>query len=410
MINIGVEEGKIAKISKERLEAHKTIDVKGNIILPGLIDAHVHFREPGMEYKEDFRTGSMAAAHGGFTTILEMPNTIPITDNVKEFRRKIKIASRKSIVDFGLHAGVDLAEVRKIIPLKPASFKVFMEDTKGGELLRLFNILSGSPVPVTFHCENKSIIEECAPYLEGGEPLLYPFTRPTMSEEVAVAEAIAFSYHYNHPVHICHISSRKALQLIKSSNAPVTCEVTPHHLLLDSGYLEKFGSLAKTNPPLRPPEEGVSIEDLDKIDMIATDHAPHTLKEKEIDIWKAPPGIPNLEVTLKLLITLFAKKKLKLAKIKEMLCERPAKIFGLKYKGFIKIGMDADFVIVDIKKNGRISADKFYSKAHYTPFEGFKYIGEPVMTIKGGRILMEDGEIFEGKGVYVGSDYKNTLN
>ncbi len=407
IVNIGIEDGEIARISKSPLKADKTIKIKGNTILPGLIDAHVHFREPGYEYKEDFRTGSMAAAHGGFTTILDMPNTKPETNTAREFKKKIKIASKKSIIDFGLHAGIKkLKEIKKITQLNPASFKIFTEEIENHKISRIFQTLKGSNIPITFHCEDPQIIEYCTNQLKDeSRPEIYSIARPTIAEELATTNAITFSHHYNHPIHICHISSKKTLELIKSIKAPVTCEITPHHLLLTSEDLKKWGAIAKTNPPLRPGKEAITIKDLKMIDIIATDHAPHTLQEKKANIWEAPPGIPNLEVTLKLLLTLNAKKRLKLARIQKMLSEKPASIFGLKNKGRIETGMDADFVIIDPKRTGKIKADEFYSKAHYTPFDGMEYIGEPVMTILRGKLIMEEGEVFKNRGTHIKSNY-----
>jgi len=411
ILNIGVRDGEIAAISKSSLKADKTINIKGKIILPGLIDAHVHFREPGYEYKEDFKSGSMAAAHGGFTTILDMPNTKPETNTSREFKKKIKKASKKSIIDFGLHAGINsLKEIEDITPLKPASFKIFTEKIENHKLLRVFQILKGSSIPVTFHCEDPQIIEYYTKQLKDEtRPEIYSQARPSIAEEIATANAIAFSQHYDHPIHICHISSKNTLQLIKSAKAPVTCEITPHHLLLRTEDMKRFGAIAKTNPPLRSEKEAISPEYLEMIDIIATDHAPHTLQEKRENIWDAPPGIPNLEVTLKLLLTLNAKKLLRLSKIKEMLSEKPARIFGLKNKGRIKVGMDADLVIIDPKKTGKIKSDEFYSKAHYTPFEGMEYTGEPVMTILRGKLIMKDGEIFENKGIHAKSEYPKKI-
>jgi len=407
IVNIGIEDGEIARISKSPLKADKTIKIKGNIILPGLIDAHVHFREPGYEYKEDFRTGSMAAAHGGFTTKHDMPNTKPETNTAREFKKKIKIASKKSIIDFGLHAGIKkLKEIKKITQLNPASFKIFTEEIENHKISRIFQTLKGSNIPITFHCEDPQIIEYCTNQLKDeSRPEIYSIARPTIAEELATTNAITFSHHYNHPIHICHISSKKTLELIKSIKAPVTCEITPHHLLLTSEDLKKWGAIAKTNPPLRPGKEAITIKDLKMIDIIATDHAPHTLQEKKANIWEAPPGIPNLEVTLKLLLTLNAKKRLKLARIQKMLSEKPASIFGLKNKGRIETGMDADFVIIDPKRTGKIKADEFYSKAHYTPFDGMEYIGEPVMTILRGKLIMEEGEVFKNRGTHIKSNY-----
>lgn len=397
------------KITRGRIDASERIDLRGYHVLPGLIDAHVHFRDPGLEYKEDFRTGSMAAAHGGFSTVIDMPNTLPPTDTASEFKRKIEIGERKSIVDFGLHAGYsDPSEIGKILVYGPASFKVFMESTGVMELDLLFQRLReiGSSVPVTVHCEHRELIEHSLKDLQrSNDPFTYSLARPPLAEEVSVSEVLAVSHHHQHPLHVCHLSTRRALELIEPFRGHVTCEVTPHHLLLNSKYLKRFGTLAKTNPPLRPAVEGLSPSLLDRIDIIGTDHAPHTIPEKEEGVWDSPPGIPNLEVALKLLLTMVAEKRIWLSTIRRMLAEGPARIFGLRSKGFIVEGMDADFTVIDMRREGVIRGDEFYSRAHYTPFEGFRYRGEAVMTLVGGEVVMDDGEVFKRSGKYIKSVY-----
>lgn len=407
---LGIEEGKIKNISRQPLKADNHIDIEEKLILPGLIDAHVHFRDPGLTYKEDFKSGSQAAAHGGFTSILDMPNTIPPTNTAKNFQEKIDVASKKSIVDFGLHAGVDnLEEIEKISTLNPASFKLFMDLVDDHFLVQVFEKLSRiAPKPLlTLHAENKDLIEHYREKLQAEnkkEPQDYCLVRPAIAEEMAVAQALSLSHHYQHPTHICHLSSDRSLQLInymQEKACPVSSEITPHHLFLDSNDYKKWGNIAKTNPPLRSPWVKIPFSKLDKIDMIATDHAPHTLEEKEKGLWEASPGIPNLETVLSLLLTQFHKKNINLEQIKSLLCENPARIFNLKNKGFIKKGMDADLVVVDLKLEGAFKVDDFYTKAPYTPFSGWKYQGAAIMTISQGKVIMEEGQVFKNKGHYI---------
>ncbi|MDP3035727.1 MAG: dihydroorotase family protein [Methanobacteriaceae archaeon] len=423
LCSINIEQGKIIDITKIPLRAEKIIDAKGNLVLPGLIDAHVHFRDPGLTYKEDFKTGSQAAANGGFTTVLDMPNTVPATNTAKAFREKLDIASRKSIIDFGLHAGVsDLKEVEKIVKLKPASFKIFMDTVDDSFLIEAFKTLSElhkienteinkennikKPV-ITLHAENKDIVNHCTDQIKSKEennPSDYALARPSVAEEVAVAQAIALAHHYQTKIHFCHVSTDKSLEMIKSSKSflnNISSEITPQHLFLDSSSFKKFGNLAKTNPPLRKYSEKVSWENLSKIDLIGTDHAPHSIEEKKKGVWDSSPGIPNLEVVLKLLLTKYHAKKISLDSIKRLLCENPAKIFNLKNKGFIKIGMDADLVIIDLKREGIINSEEFYSKAHYTPFEGMTYNGAPIMTICRGKLVMENNDMYQNQGIHV---------
>lgn len=200
------------------------------------------------------------------------------------------------------------------------------------------------------------------------------------------------------------MSTRKALELInraRNHGCKVTAEATPHHLFLDSGYLKKFGNLAKTNPPLRNGKNNISLADLPKIDIIGTDHAPHTIPEKEQNVWNAPSGIPGLETVLPLLLTEINRGKLSFSQLERLLCQNPAKIFKIENKGFIKEGMDADFVVVEMKKEGVVDPDKFHSKAHYSPFKGFKVRGMPVMTIVRGNVVMDEGAVFSNKGSFI---------
>ncbi len=411
---IGVDGGKIVSIKKIPISAEKVIDVSGNIILPGLIDSHVHMRDPGLTYKEDFKTGTEAAAAGGFTTVLDMPNTKPVTNTAKAFIEKLKIAERKCIVDFGFHVSPDnLDQIQKLATLKPASFKIFMDLYDDDFLMTMFSQISdltrnidNKPI-ISLHAEDNKIVDHYT-RLNKSEgklnPDIYTDARPSKAEEVAVSKAITLANKFDLNIHICHASVRKSLDLIniaKNDGCNVTSEVTPHHLFLDSKYLTKFGSFAKTNPPLRRVADKIGLNDLNRVDLIGTDHAPHTIEEKNHNIWDAPPGIPGLETILPLLMTKINQNMMSFSDVKRLLCENPARIFNMPHKGFIKEGMDADFVIVDMNKEDIIKPENFHSKAHYSPFEGVKVEGLPVMTIVRGEVVMVDGEINGNCGKFV---------
>jgi len=408
--SIGINGGKIVSITKIPPKSEEVIDINGNPILPGLIDAHVHFRDPGFTYKEDFRSGSEAAAAGGFTTVMDMPNTRPPTDTRRTFLEKLEIGKKKSIVDFALHAGVDdLEEINKIADLNPASFKVFTDNIDNSFLMEVFKEISRLPqdYPISIHAEDESITNFCTEMEKNiidEDSKIYADARPPIAEVIAVSTAISFSRFYNQKIHICHVSTKKAIQEIitaKKEGLNVTCEITPQHMFLDTSYFDKCGNFAKTNPPLRDSKNKLTLANLKDIDIIGTDHAPHVLKEKERNVWEAPPGIPNLETTLSLLLTKVNENKMSFEDIKRLLCENPAKIFNLKNKGHIKEGMDADFVIIDMKKEDKINPENFKTRAKYSPFEGFKVKGMPTMTIVRGNVVMENNEIFENKGIYV---------
>lgn len=409
VVSIKIADGKIEDIKKISPKREETIDLKGSVVLPGLIDSHVHFRDPGLTYKEDFRTGSSAAANGGFTTVMDMPNTLPPTNTPRDFKDKMKIGLKKSVVDFGLHAGVaDVKYIGALARLRPVSFKIFMDLADGDFLMEAFGKIKRDAVDhlISLHAEDQQLVKNFTEQAKkkGSAPELYAQARPALAEIDAVTSGLKLAREFNQKIHFCHISTKKSLKLIKdaqNAGIKVTSEITPHHLFLDSSYLKKFKTLAKTNPPLRDTHNRLEIKDLDKFNIIGTDHAPHTLKEKEKDIWEAPPGIPNLETTLPLLLTQFNRRNITITQIKRLLCENPARIFNLKNKGFIREGRDADLVVVDLKKEGVIDPHKFHSKAKYSPFEGFKLKGMPVMTLVRGNVVMDNGEILKHHGRFV---------
>lgn len=396
-VSIAIEDGKIAKISKSSIDGDKVIDLNGQLVLPGLIDPHVHFRDPGLTYKEDFKTGSMAAAHGGFTFVMDMPNTVPKTNTYKAFKDKLEMAISKSIVNFGLHAGYStLDEMEKILELNPMSFKVFMDLETDESLDQIFKDISNLSKRsiVTVHCEKRDVVLESTQKLsDETEAIAYSYGRPAESEDKSVAQAIELSKKYGNDLHICHLSSRKAMDLAISNN--ISFEFTPHHLLYDNTAFNEFGTLIKTNPPLREMGKNISIADLNENSIIGTDHAPHSLEEKTKGVWDSSPGIPSLETVLSLLLTEVNNNNLDLNLIPKIFSQNAAKRFNLNNKGFIKEGFDADLVVVDLNKEGTFDIDSFYTKAEYSPFDGMSYKGKATMTIVNGNVVMDDDEIIE---------------
>lgn len=398
---IKVENGKITNISKKPIIGDETIDIKNNYILPGFIDPHIHFRDPGLTQKEDFKTGSMSAANGGFTTVIDMPNTLPKTNTSNALKEKIKIAQNKSVVNFELQAGHNtLEEMKKMVELNPIAFKIFMDLESDENLEEIFSNLgelkntTGYNGLVAVHCEKKAIVEEkTAELKEKNEniPIDYSYARPAVSEDESVKDAIRLAGENNLILHICHLSSKKSLSLAKdaSKTQPVSWEFTPHHLLLDNSAYNTYGNFIKTNPPLREKQDTISISDLDCTSIIGTDHAPHTLEDKSKGVWDSSPGIPNLETVVPLLLTEVNKGNLDLKIIPKIFSENAANVYGLENKGKIAIGNDADFTVIDLKREGKFNIEKFKTKAEYSPFDGWNYIGMPVMTIVNGKIAMD---------------------
>ena len=397
---IKINDGKITDISKSPIKADEVIDIKDNYIMPGFIDPHIHFRDPGLTQKEDFKTGSLSAANGGFTTVIDMPNTIPKTNTYQALKEKMKIAKSKSVVNFELQAGTNnLEEMKKMMELKPISFKIFMDLESDESLEGIFKDLSSLKNSTDYnglvatHCEKKSIVESETLKLkqkEENDAIDYTYARPTQSEDESVKQAIELARRNDLRLHICHLSSSKSLSIVKdaSKTIAVSWEFTPHHLLLDNTAYNVYGTFIKTNPPLRPKNESVKLSDLDDTSLIGTDHAPHTLEDKSKGTWDSSPGIPNLETVVSLMLTEVNKGTIDLKIIPKIFSENASKVYGLESKGKIAIGKDADFTVIDLKQEGTFDIDTFKTKAKYSPFDGWSYVGMPVMTIVNGEIVM----------------------
>ena len=394
--SIGVDEGKITEISRGTLTGDKVIDIKSNYLLPGFIDPHVHFRDPGLVQKEDFKTGSLAAAHGGFATVIDMPNTLPKTNTYKALKDKINIAKSKSSVNFYLQAGHNsLDEMTKMMELNPISFKVFMDLETDENLEEIFQNLGELKETTSYnglvatHCEKKSIVEKESERLKDStDPIDYTYARPYTSEDESVKQTIELARKNNLQLHICHLSSKNALNIARKNN--ISYEFTPHHLLLDNTAYNTYGTMVKSNPPLRPKDISVRISDIDENSIIGTDHAPHTLEEKHQGVFTSSPGIPALETVVSLLLTEVSRGNLSLDLIPKIFSANVAKVFNLESKGEIAVGKDGDFTVLDLKREGKFDITTFKTKAEYSPFDGWEFKGAPVMTIVNGSVVFDE--------------------
>ena len=394
--SIGVDEGKITEISRGNLTGDKVIDIKSNYLLPGFIDPHVHFRDPGLVQKEDFKTGSLAAAHGGFATVIDMPNTLPKTNTYNALKDKINIAKSKSSVNFYLQAGHNsLDEMTKMMELNPISFKVFMDLETDENLEEIFQNLGKLKETTSYnglvatHCEKKSIVEKESERLKDStDPIDYTYARPYTSEDESVKQTIELARKNNLQLHICHLSSKNALNIARKNN--ISYEFTPHHLLLDNTAYNTYGTMVKSNPPLRPKDISVRISDIDENSIIGTDHAPHTLKEKHQGVFTSSPGIPALETVVSLLLTEVSRGNLSLDLIPKIFSANAAKVFNLESKGEIAVGKDGDFTVLDLKREGKFDISTFKTKAEYSPFDGWEFKGAPVMTIVNGSVVFDE--------------------
>ncbi len=404
--NILIEGKLIQKISEDKIPVDSltnVIDGKNNIAIHGIIDVHVHFREPGLTHKEDFLSGSKAAASGGVTTILDMPNTNPATTTLKALGEKRQLA-KKSLVNYGFHFGATKDNIDELIKSRDKnirSVKIYMGSSTGNLLLKeqnyieeIFRRWNGI---ITVHAEDECCLEEN----KGKFPLTaenHGNLRARECAVIAVKKAIFLAGKYRRHLHIAHISTKDEIALIreaKNSGINVTCEVTPHHLFLDESYMKKLGNYGKVNPPLRQKSDCEALwRELGKtIDIIATDHAPHTRDEKEKPYSEAPSGMPGVETTLALLMDAYSKKRIELQTIIKITSENPARIFGIKNKGLLLEGYDADLTIIDVRKTKEVRDSELNTKCKWSPFSGWKLKGLPVMTFVNGNLIYSNGTL-----------------
>ncbi|MBN2453930.1 dihydroorotase [Candidatus Woesearchaeota archaeon] len=405
--NIVVEGGKIVSFGKGKGES---FDASGMVVIPGVIDVHVHFREPGATQKEDFLSGSRAAASGGVTTVIDMPNTSPPTTTVETLEQKRAIA-KKSMVNYGFYFGAtetNMDEIRKAKNI--AGIKVFMGSSTGDLLVTdntALNAIFACGRPVVVHAEDEAIIKKNAEkYKNEHDPIVHTRIRSNECAEAAVRKAIELAGRNKTKLHILHASTKQEMELIAAAKESVdlSCEATPHHLFLTANDMKKLGNFARMNPPLRSQQDVDALWNGIKngtIDLVATDHAPHLPWEKDVDYWKAPSGVPGVETSLPLLLNAVNSNRLSLQQLVRLTSETPARRFCIRGKGMIEKGMDADLTVVDLKKEKTIKNSDIVSKCGWTPFNGFKVKGAVIATVVGGQLAYEKGEFGEARGAEI---------
>ncbi len=412
---IAIAGGRITRIgpAEEMPPAAEHIDASGLHVLPGAIDVHVHFREPGFSHKETWTSATQAAAVGGVTTVFDMPNTNPPTSTVDALRWKLDNAGRQAIVDFGIYGNIapdNLAELRPMAEAGAVSFKLYMGSENplvpcppDGAILDAFALLAELGLRCTVHTENTPILEwrgarlraagrtDAAAHLE-------------QHADVAAAEAVSrvgiFAEWTGCKIHIAHENSRYSLPHIRFAKArgvDMTVETCPHYLLLTTDDGARLGeNFLRVKPPVREPGHSGPLFDalLDgTIDILSTDHAPHLPAEKRrASIWDCAPGFPGVETSMVLMLTEVSRGRMTLSDYVRMASAKPAKAFGLyPRKGVLAEGADADIVLVDMEKRGTIRAENLHSIGNATPFEGFAVQGMPVRTLVRGRTVALDG-------------------
>jgi dihydroorotase len=412
--SIAIEDSKIQKIGKETQmpNADQKTDLHNLLVLPGLIDEHVHLRDEGRAYKEDFASGTAAAAAGGFTTVLDMPNNDPVTMSVQTLQNRMRIAQRKLLVNVGFYSEFSqkLDEAPDIISEGAVGFKLFMGNQIGGlnidddqamvdgckEVARL-------KVPLAVHAEDRAMLaanEEKLKHAKKSGTADFLRAHTEAVELTAIQRLLKVSEQTDVRLHFCHVSTEEGLEVIgeaKKSGRKVTCEVTPNHLMLSIDDLKHYSQMAIMVPPLRSKthvealwrgiEEGL-------VDAVGSDHAPHAVSEKSAsNVWDVKVGVPGLETTLPIMLTQIKKNKLTIVQAVRLLAERPAEIFGLNDRGRLEQGKIADLAIVDFSRQFKIDASKFKSKARFSPYDGWAVQGKVVKTIVNGQLVFDEGEI-----------------
>ncbi|HWH23615.1 MAG TPA: allantoinase AllB [Candidatus Limnocylindria bacterium] len=417
--DVGVAGGTIAAIGQFDGEAPDVVDAQGLLVLPGLIDGHVHFRQPGLEAKEDWLTGSRAAVMGGVTTVLDMPNTLPPTVAAAAARAKAELASATAYCDFGL-IGLLGAENLDALPELIGSglvrgLKVFLGPTTGrlsapadADLRRGLSVASEAGLRVCFHAEERGLIERAEADLRAAgrsDARAHLDSRPVAAEVAAIERVGRLLAETGAAGHVLHLSSADGLARVerwRAQGVDLTCEVTPHHLLLGLDEYARLGGLVKCNPPVRgEPHSGALLEALadGRIDVVASDHAPHRPDEKSSDdIWRVAAGVAGVETTLRLMLTEVAGGRLTLERLVAAMSATPARLWRLAGKGRLEPGADADLTLIDAQRTGVIRGAELHGRHGLTPFEGRRTVGMPVATIVRGRLMMRERRLAGASG------------
>ena len=407
---IGITQGKISEI-KKILKGDEHIDVGHQVILPSGIDVHVHFRDPGFPHKDDFYTGSLAAAFGGITCVGDMPNTQPATISKQTLVDKQEIAQKKSVVDFGLYAGITNQNWEQASDLSSfcTGWKIYLGSSTNALLLQMEHLadalsaFQSTKKPVFVHAEDESCLQKHSFNSMNLHDHLR--SRPSQCEEYALSRILRIAKEVTTPIHICHLSSAEGAELMRHRPSHVTVGCTPHHVLCDVDHVTGPDQWWKVNPPIRSSfdrqnlwqaiSEGV-------IDVMESDHAPHSLQEKEKTFADAPCGIPGVETMYPLLLGLVHQNHITMERVMQLICQHPARLLGIP-KGSIAVGHDADLVVVDLQHPEKITAESLHSNCGWTPYEGRKGVF-PSMVFLRGKTLIADGELLQkpGCGQYIG--------
>ena len=403
--DIGVTAGRVAAIGDlSQASAGEMVDCTGLHILPGVVDSQVHFREPGLTHKEDLETGSRAAVLGGVTAVFEMPNTNPLTTSEAALADKVARATGRMHCDFAFWVGGtrdnagDVAELERLPGA--AGIKVFMGSSTGDLLVEddegVFSILRNTRRRAAFHSEDEFRLRERAGLRVPGDPSSHPVWRDEIAALRCTERLVAVARRARARIHVLHISTAEEIAFLRAHKDVATCEATPHHLTLTADDYARLGTLIQMNPPVREPRhrDGVWLGISDGVvDVLGSDHAPHTLEEKAKPYPASPSGMTGVQTLVPIMLDHVNAGRLTLERFVDLTSHGPNRLFGMAGKGRIAAGYDADFTIVDLKRSETITNAQAGSKAGWTPYDGKRVTGWPVGTFVRGQRVMWEGEI-----------------
>ena len=403
--NIGIKDGKIVEIGKIENDSINILDATNLTVLPGCIDTQVHFREPGSTDAEDLNSGSRAAIAGGITSVFEMPNTNPPTSSKKEFYNKLKLAKNRMYCNYAFYFGATPKNENELADLKDlescCGIKLFAGSSTGNLLVNkeedIEKVFKNSSKIVSVHSEDEEILNLRKKLIIKDDVKTHPLWR---NEDCAISSTrriVKIAERHNKKAHILHVTTKEEVDFLSQHKGNVTFEITPQHLTMSSPECyDKLGTYAQMNPPIRDKSHqdrlwyGVKNNILD---IIGSDHAPHLKENKDKIYPESPSGMPGVQTLVPVMLNHVNDGKLTLHQFINFVCENPVKIFGIKNKGYIKVGYDADFTIVDLDKKIEIKNKNIESKCKWSPFNGQIFKGTPVSTIINGEIKMKDGKI-----------------
>ena len=407
--NVLIENDKIAALdAAEHTAADETIDAHGLHLLPGVIDDQVHFREPGLTHKEDLHTASRACAKGGVTTYLEMPNTKPATITVAALHEKLALAATKSLVNYGFYIGATTQNVAELKNAKRTpGIKIFIGSSTGNMLVddqaALEAIFAETTLPICAHCEDETTVREnAAKYAATQDVADHSRIRDHRAAVIATKRALDLAYRHQHRRPVLHVSTADEVPIIADHRGLITAEACPHHLLFNVDDYARLGSLVQMNPSIKTAADSEALWQAllnNTIQVIATDHAPHTLEEKQLpysaDHSKpgSPSGLPAVENSLALLLNEVHRGRCTLQQVVHWICDAPARVWDIVNKGRIAAGYDADLVLVDLNKSAAVRNESQETKSRWSPWHGETLTGWPVRTWVLGQEVFRDGQI-----------------